>query len=117
MALTRSRVRSRQLHQLQQQLSRTPNPLKAPECPRSRGAPSPSWYIVSTIDGAIAPDEECFFPKRMKATTTEFNTSHLPMLSKPESVAAVIMEAAAKALHWDRLHTHTRPGHKRPGLN
>jgi len=57
----------------------------------------PSWYIVAKMDEAIAPDEERFFAKRMKATTTELNTSHLPMLSKPNEVAAIIMDAAAKA--------------------
>jgi pimeloyl-ACP methyl ester carboxylesterase len=57
----------------------------------------PSWYIVSKLDGAIAPDEERFFAKRMKATTTELNASHVSMLSQPKSVAAVIMDAAAKA--------------------
>ena len=31
----------------------------------------PCWYIVSKLDAAIAPDEERFFAKRMKATTTE----------------------------------------------
>jgi pimeloyl-ACP methyl ester carboxylesterase len=54
----------------------------------------PSWYIVAKLDEAIAPDEERFFAKRMNAATTELNTSHLPMLSKPADVAAIIMKAA-----------------------
>ena len=57
----------------------------------------PSWYIVSTLDQAIAPDEERFFAKRMKATTTELKASHVAMLSQPKAVAAVIMDAASKA--------------------
>jgi len=57
----------------------------------------PSWYIVATLDGAIAPEVERFFAKRMKATTTELKASHVPMLSQPNAVAAVIMDAAAKA--------------------
>jgi pimeloyl-ACP methyl ester carboxylesterase len=57
----------------------------------------PSWYIVSTLDQAIAPDEERFFAKRAKASTTELKASHVPMLSQPEAVAAVIIEAAEKA--------------------
>jgi len=62
----------------------------------------PSWYIVSKLDEAIAPEEERFFAKRMKATTTELNTSHLPMLSQPKAVAAVIMDAAAKVFCGQR---------------
>jgi pimeloyl-ACP methyl ester carboxylesterase len=54
----------------------------------------PSWYIVAKLDEAIPPDEERFFAKRMNATTTELNTSHLSMLSKPADVAAIIMKAA-----------------------
>ena len=57
----------------------------------------PSWYIVSAQDGAIAPDLERSFAKRMKATTTELTASHVPMVSQPKAVAAVIMDAAAKA--------------------
>ncbi len=57
----------------------------------------PSWYIVSTLDGAIAPAEERFFATRMKATTTELNASHVPMISQPKAVATVIMDAATKA--------------------
>lgn len=59
----------------------------------------PSWYVVAKFDEAIPPDEERFFAKRMKATTTELTASHLAMLSKPKDVAAVIKEAAAKAPH------------------
>jgi len=57
----------------------------------------PSWYVVAKQDSAIAPDEERFFAKRMKATTTELDSSHVAMLSQPKAVAAVIMDAAAKA--------------------
>ena len=59
----------------------------------------PSWYVVSKRDEAIAPDEERFFAKRMKATTTELNTSHVGMLSRPNDVAAVIIAAATNAPH------------------
>ena len=62
----------------------------------------PSWYIVSTLDGAIAPAEERFFATRMKATTTELNASHVPMISQPKAVAAVIMDAATKATATER---------------
>ena len=59
----------------------------------------PAWYIVAKRDEAIAPDEERFFAKRMKAQTTEMNTSHVPMLSRPKDVVAVIEAAAHGAPH------------------
>jgi pimeloyl-ACP methyl ester carboxylesterase len=57
----------------------------------------PSWFIVAKRDGTISPDAERFFAKRMKATTTELDSDHVAMLSHPNEVAAVIMEAAARA--------------------
>ena len=57
----------------------------------------PSWYVVSTLDQAIAPDEERFFAKRMNATTIELKASHVAMLSQPKAVANFIMDAAGKA--------------------
>ena len=48
-------------------------------------------------DENCTPDEERFFAKRMKATTTELKASHVSMLSQPKAVAAVIMDAAVKA--------------------
>jgi pimeloyl-ACP methyl ester carboxylesterase len=66
----------------------------------------PSWYIVSTLDQAIAPDEERFFAKRMNATTTELKSSHVSLLSQPKAVAAVIMDAAMKAQGGSKMATH-----------
>lgn len=59
----------------------------------------PSWFAVAKRDGTIAPDAERFFAKRMKATTTELDSDHVAMLSHPNEVAAIIMDAAAKAPH------------------
>jgi pimeloyl-ACP methyl ester carboxylesterase len=56
----------------------------------------PSWYIVARNDHALNPDLERFYAKRMKATTTEVASSHVPFLSHPTVVVRVI-EAAAKS--------------------
>ena len=66
----------------------------------------PSWYIVAKKDRAIAPDEERFFAKRMKATTTELDASHVAMVSKPKEVAAVIIDAATKATRSTTVARH-----------
>lgn len=55
----------------------------------------PSWYLVAENDRMINPDYERFAAKRMGAKTLALPTSHVPMLSKPEEVAALIGEAAA----------------------
>jgi pimeloyl-ACP methyl ester carboxylesterase len=55
----------------------------------------PSWYVVSAQDGAINPDLERFLAKRMTATTTVLETSHVSFISQPEKVADVIEAAAA----------------------
>ncbi len=62
----------------------------------------PSWYIVGKEDRAINPDFERFLAKRMKAKTTELNSSHVPFLSHPKEVIKIIEEAAKFA--------ETRPG-------
>lgn len=55
----------------------------------------PSWYVLAENDRMINPDYERFAAKRMGAKTLALPTSHVPMLSKPEEVAALIGEAAA----------------------
>jgi pimeloyl-ACP methyl ester carboxylesterase len=54
----------------------------------------PSWYIVGKKDQTINPELERFCAKRMGATTTEVDSSHVPMLSKPNAVIDVIKSAA-----------------------
>jgi len=54
----------------------------------------PSWYIVAAKDGMINPDLERFKAKLIKATTIELISSHVPMVSQPNKVAAFIISAA-----------------------
>ncbi|MDQ0314931.1 alpha/beta fold hydrolase [Amorphus orientalis] len=55
----------------------------------------PSWYVVATEDGAIAPDLLRSTASRIGAETTEVPGSHVVFLTRPEAVADVI-DAAAK---------------------
>ena len=57
----------------------------------------PSWYDVGTKDRTVHPDLERFVAKRMSAKTVELDSSHVPMLSKPEAVLEVIRSAAKAA--------------------
>src|SRR3984893_12488849 len=56
----------------------------------------PSWYIVAAKDRMIQPDVERAMAKKINATTTTLPTSHVPMLSRPRDVEAVIVAAAPK---------------------
>jgi pimeloyl-ACP methyl ester carboxylesterase len=58
----------------------------------------PSWYIVAKNDRTIQPELQRFLAKRMGATTTEIDSSHVPMLSKASVVLDVIRKAA-DAIH------------------
>jgi pimeloyl-ACP methyl ester carboxylesterase len=54
----------------------------------------PSWYIVANNDRTVHPDLERFAANRMGATTSDVDSSHVPMLSHPEIVLDVIRDAA-----------------------
>src|SRR4051812_33534358 len=57
----------------------------------------PSWYAVSTEDRTIDPDLERFMAKRMGASTIEVKASHLSLISQPNTIAKLILEAAGQA--------------------
>jgi pimeloyl-ACP methyl ester carboxylesterase len=54
----------------------------------------PSFYAVSTEDRTINPDLERFMAKRMGAKTIEVKASHLSLISQPDEIAHLILEAA-----------------------
>ena len=53
----------------------------------------PSFYAVSTEDRTINPDLERFMAKRM-AKTIEVKASHVSLISHPDEITALILEAA-----------------------
>lgn len=56
----------------------------------------PSFYAVSTEDRTIDPDLERFMAKRMGATTIEVKASHLALISHPDEIAGLILQAAGQ---------------------
>src|SRR5580692_5104707 len=54
----------------------------------------PSYHAVSTEDRTINPDLERFMAKRMGATTIEVKASHLSLISQPDEITRLILEAA-----------------------
>ena len=57
----------------------------------------PSFYAVSTEDRTINPDLERFMAKRMNAKTIEVKGSHLTLISQPDAITRLILEAAGQA--------------------
>lgn len=66
------------------------------------GAPSgvpawktiPSWYLVSSDDRIIPAEAERFMAARASARTVEIRSSHVAMITHPEDVADLILDAA-----------------------
>jgi len=56
----------------------------------------PSWYAVSTEDRTINPDLERFMAKRMGAKTIEVKSSHVSLISHPDTIANLILQAAGQ---------------------
>jgi len=54
----------------------------------------PSFYAVSTEDRTINPDLERFMARRMGAKTIELKSSHVSMISHPDAITGLILEAA-----------------------
>src|SRR5215813_8138700 len=53
----------------------------------------PSWFLVAEEDRMINPKTQQFMAKRMGAITTSLRVDHTPMLSAPQTVADIILQA------------------------
>jgi pimeloyl-ACP methyl ester carboxylesterase len=58
----------------------------------------PTWYLLAEQDRMINPKTQRFMAERMKATVRTFAVDHTPLLTAPEMVADVILEAARATL-------------------
>ena len=56
----------------------------------------PSFYAVSTEDRTINPDLQRFMAQRMGAKTIEVKASHVSLISQPDVIAALVLEAAGQ---------------------
>ena len=54
----------------------------------------PSFYAISKDDRTIDPDLQRFMAKRMGATTIEVKASHVSLISRPQEIADLILQAA-----------------------
>jgi pimeloyl-ACP methyl ester carboxylesterase len=53
----------------------------------------PTWFQISESDHLILHDTEHFFAKRMNATTVSINSSHASLVSHPDQIAELILNA------------------------
>ncbi|MFS8198402.1 alpha/beta fold hydrolase [Streptomyces sp. CWNU-52B] len=54
----------------------------------------PSWYLVTRQDHALPPATQRFMAERAHAHTTEVRAPHAVMLTRPDTVAGLIRQAA-----------------------
>lgn len=83
--------RARTLYAVQQPFQRA---LLAGRTTQAAWRTKPSFYAVSTEDRTINPDLERFMAKRMGARTIEVKASHVSLISQPETITGLILEAA-----------------------
>lgn len=58
----------------------------------------PSWFLLAEEDRMISPETQLFMANRMNANIRSHKVDHSPMLTAPELVVDVILEAAHATL-------------------
>src|SRR5580692_6036335 len=60
----------------------------------------PSWYAISRQDRTISPELQRFLAERMNATTVEIDSGHLSLITHPQEVAQLILDATWAASQY-----------------
>jgi pimeloyl-ACP methyl ester carboxylesterase len=80
-------------------LAATQRPLAAAAVAEPSGPPAwatiPSWAVIGTGDSVIPPAGQLAMAAHAGAQVTEISGGHLSLISNPNAVTAVIMQAAA----------------------
>ena len=58
----------------------------------------PTWFLIAEQDRMINPKTQHFMAERMKATVRAMQVDHTPLLTAPDKVVDVILEAAEATL-------------------
>jgi pimeloyl-ACP methyl ester carboxylesterase len=66
--------------------------------PKPAWKTKPSWYLLAEEDRMISPTTQHFMAERMNATVRSFAVDHTPLLTAPDKVVDVILEAAEATL-------------------
>lgn len=65
--------------------------------PRPGWKARPSWYLIAEEDRMISPTTQRFMAERMGARIRSEMVDHIPLISAPQPVIEMIIEAAANA--------------------
>jgi pimeloyl-ACP methyl ester carboxylesterase len=61
--------------------------------PKPAWRSKPSWFLIAEEDRMINPKTQHFMAERMKATIRSLAVDHAPLLSAPQKVVEIILEA------------------------
>jgi pimeloyl-ACP methyl ester carboxylesterase len=59
----------------------------------------PSWYAISRQDRTTSPELERFLANRMNAATIEIDSGHLSLITHPQEVTQLILDAVQATRH------------------
>jgi pimeloyl-ACP methyl ester carboxylesterase len=66
--------------------------------PKPAWKSKPSWFLIAEQDRMINPKTQRFMAERMRATIRSFQVDHTPLLTAPDKVVDILLEAAEATL-------------------